>query len=133
MNKLILLLLSILCVCCDNQDYLDIEHLKNSGYVEITCSSIESYQTESSSFIEVNKKFSHKKTYLIARCFDKDSCLVNINLETNKIVCQRYIVSLEEEDKRDYMNNNYKEFADHRVLYLSVDSKNSKEFINRVN
>jgi hypothetical protein len=31
------------------------------------------------------------------------------------------------------MNSNYKEFFDHRDLYLSVDSKNAKEFINRVN
>jgi hypothetical protein len=133
MNKLLLLFSSILCICCDNQDLLDIEQLKNNGYIETTCSSIESYKTEFSSFIEVNKKLSHRKSYLIARCFDKDSCLINIKIETDKIVCQRYIISLEEEDKRDYMNSNYKEFFDHRVLYLSVDSKNAKKFINRVN
>ena len=133
MNKFLSVIFCILCVCCNNQDLLDIEHLKNSGYIETTCSSIESYQTETSSFIEVNRKFDNKKTYLVARCFDKDSCLISIKLETNKIVCQRYILSLEEEYKNDSMDSNYKEFTDHRVLYLSVDSKSAKEFINRVN
>lgn len=133
MKKTSLLLCSMFFICCDNQNDLDIEYLKDNGYKEITCSSVESYQTEESSFIEVNKKLPNAETYLLARCFDKDSCLLNINLKSNKIVCQRYIVSREDEDKRDYMHSDYKEFVDHRVLYLSVGSKNEKEFINRVN
>ena len=133
MKSIVLLLCVISFICCDNQEILDIEFLKENGYKEITCSSIESYKTKDSSFIEVNKKLPATESYLLARCFDKDSCLLNINLKSNKIVCQRYIVSREDEDKRDYIHSDYKEFVDHRVLYLSVGSKNEKEFINRVN
>ena len=133
MKILVLLFCVISFICCDNQETLDIEYLKENGYEEITCSYVESYRTNESSFIEVSKKLFNKETYILARCFDKDSCLLNINFKSNKIVCQRYILSKESEDKRDYIHNDYKEYVDHRVLYLSIGSKNEKEIIKRVN
>ena len=133
MKILVLLFCVLSFICCDNQEILDIKYLKENGYEEITCSYVESYQTNESSFIEVSKKLFNKETYILARCFDKDSCLLNIKLKSDKIVCQRYIVSKETEDKRDYMHNDYKEYVDHRVLYLSIGSKNEKEIIKRVN
>ena len=133
MKILVLLFCVLSFICCDNQEILDIKYLKENGYEEITCSYVESYQTNESSFIEVSKKLFNKETYILARCFDKDSCLLNIKLKSDKIVCQRYIISKETEDKRDYMHNDYKEYVDHRVLYLSIGSKNEKEIIKRVN
>ncbi len=131
--KRYILLFAVFFICCDDQEALDVDYLKDNGYKEITCSKVESYQTQDSSFIEINKKLTTKKTYLLARCFDKDSCLLNINFQSDKIVCQRYIVSRENEYKRDYTYSDFKEFVDHRVLYLSVDKEDEKEFIKRVN
>ena len=133
MKKYLLLLLTTFFICCSDQEVLDIEYLKENGYKEITCSTVESYQTQDSSFVEINKKLYERRSYLLARCFDKDSCLLNINLKSDKIVCQRYIVSLEEKYKRDYVHSDFKEFVDHRVLYLSVNEEDEKEFIKRVN
>ena len=133
MKRYILLLCSVFFICCDNQEALDVEYLKDNGYKEITCSTVESYQTQYSSFIEINKKLDKRKTYLLARCFDKDSCLLNINLQSDKIVCQRYITGKDKEYKSNYMYSDFKEFVDHRVLYLSVDEQDEKEFIKRAN
>ena len=119
--KKFLLLCSLFLICCDNQADLDIEFLKDNGYKEVTCQTIESYQTDESSFIEINRKFDQNKDFILARCFDKDSCLLNLNFSSRKIVCQRYIISRENQDKRDYTHSDYREFVDHRVLYLSVD------------
>jgi hypothetical protein len=119
--KKFLLLCSVFLICCDNQADLDIEFLKDNGYKEVTCQTIESYQTDESSFIEINRKFDQNKDFILARCFDKDSCLLSLNFSSRKIVCQRYIISRENQDKRDYTHNDYREFVDHRVLYLSVD------------
>ena len=121
--KKFLLLCSVFLICCDNEEVLDIEFLKDNGYKEITCQTVESYQTDESSFIEINRKFDEDKDFILARCFDKDSCLLNLNFSSSKIVCQRYIISRENQDKRDYLHSDYREFVDHRVLYLSVDYK----------
>ena len=121
--KKFLLLCSVFLVCCDNEEVLDIEFLKDNGYKEITCRTVESYQSEESSFIEVNRKFDENKDFILARCFDKDSCLLNLNFSSRKIVCQRYIISRENQDKGDYLHSDYREYVDHRVLYLSVDYK----------
>ena len=133
MKILIALLCSLSFIHCDNQEILDISFLKENGYKEITCNSVVKYNIQESRFVEINKKLAESKTYLLARCFDKDSCLININVQKNKIVCQRYIVSREDEYKRDYIKSDFKEFVDHRVLYLSVDDEDAKEFIERVN
>ena len=118
-----MVLCSVFLVCCDNKEVLDIEFLKDNGYKEITCQTVESYQTKESSFIEISRKFDEDKDFIIARCFDKDSCLLNLNFSSRKIVCQRYIISRANQDKRDYLHSDYREFVEHRVLYLSVDYK----------
>ena len=128
-----MLIYTVIFISCSSKEVLDINYLKKSGYEEVTCRSVESYQTQDSSFIEINKKLIKRKSYLLARCFDKDSCLLNINLQSDKIVCQRYIISVEEEYKKGYAYNDFKEFADHRVLYLLVDDEDLKEFITRAN
>ena len=121
--KKFLLLCSAFFICCEDAKSINIKYLKDNGYKEITCQTVESYQTEESSFIEINRKFDANKDFILARCFDKDSCLLNLNFSSKKIVCQRYIISRENQDKRDYLHNDYREFVDHRVLYLSVDYK----------
>lgn len=119
--KKFLLLCSALFICCEDNVSLNIEYLKDNGYKEITCKTVESYQTNDSSFIEINKKLKKNNDFILARCFDKDSCLLNLNVKSNKIVCQRYIISRENQDKRDYLHSDHREFVDHRVLYLTVE------------
>tara|TARA_Y100000589_G_scaffold291528_1_gene295087 strand:+ start:177 stop:548 length:372 start_codon:yes stop_codon:yes gene_type:complete len=119
--KKFLLLCSALFICCEDNASLNIEYLKDNGYKEITCKTVESYQTNDSSFIEINKKFKKDNDFIVARCFDKDSCLLNLNVRSSKIVCQRYIITKENQDKRDYIHSDYREFVDHRVLYLTVN------------
>jgi len=133
MKRFLILLCVIFFACCSNQEILDISYLKDNGYEEITCNLIERYQTEETNFVEVNKKLLSEKSFILARCFDKDSCLININFEKIKIVCQRYIISRDKNHTVDYSHSDFKEFADHRVLYLSVDDKDAKEFIERAN
>ena len=128
-----MLIYTVIFISCSSKEVLDIDYLKKSGYEEVTCRSVESYQAQETNFIEINKKLSKRETYLLARCFDKDNCLLNINLQSDKIVCQRYIVSIEEEYKKDYEYNDFKEFADHLVLYILVDEESIKEFITRAN
>ena len=113
-------MLSFASICCDESN-INIDFLKKNGYKEITCQTVESYQTEESSFIEINRKLDYNKNFILARCFYKDSCLLNLNIDSRKIVCQRYIISRDNQDKRDYLHSDYREFVDHRVLYLSVD------------
>lgn len=132
MKIVFMLIVTSLLLCCEEKETLNLSYLKENGYKEITCNVVERYQTQESEFVEVNKKFDERKTYLIARCFDKDSCLLNISLNSNKIVCQRYILS-KEDYKKDYSRNDFKEFVDHRVLYLSVDEEDEKEIIRRAN
>ena len=132
MKIVLMLIVTSLLLCCEENETLNVNYLKENGYKEITCNTVERYQTQESEFVEVNKKFDERKTYLIARCFSKDSCLLNINLNSDKIVCQRYILS-KEDYKKDYSRNDFKEFVDHRVLYLSVDSEDEKEIIRRAN
>ena len=133
MKIFVILLCFNLLTCCSDHEILDISYLKDNGYKEITCNSIERYQTEETNFVEVNKKLLNKKSFILARCFDKDSCLININFKKTKIVCQRYIVSRDKKYTVDYSHSDFKEFVDHRVLYLSVDDKDAKEFIERAN
>ena len=62
MKILVLLFCAVSFICCDNQETLDIEYLKENGYEEITCSYVESYDTNESSFIEVSKKLFNEET-----------------------------------------------------------------------
>ena len=122
MNKF-LLLCCVFLICCDNEEDLDVDILKDNGYKEVVCQTVESYETEESSFIELSRKFDEDRDFILARCFGGDNCLFNLNFSSSKIVCQRYIISREDQDKRDYLHSDYREFVEHRVLYLPVDYK----------
>ena len=135
----------LLFSCCNEEETLDINHLKDSGYTEITCKDIDEYENQDTRFIEFNKKLLNKKSFLIARCFNEDSCLVTMSIDKDKVICQRYFVDKSEEDKRDYLNGSYKEhvihrvqylsveYDNHRVLYLSIDKDDVSYFVNGVN
>ena len=135
----------LLFTCCSEHDILDISSLKDSGYTEIICEDIDEYESQDTRFIEFNKKFLNKSSFLVARCFDKDKCLITMSIEKDKVICQRYFVDKSGEDKRDYLNGNYKEnlihkinylsveYDNHRVLYLTVDKDSAKKFIEKGN
>jgi|11_taG_2_1085331.scaffolds.fasta_scaffold25226_2 hypothetical protein len=134
MSKVLLLIFSLsLLFSCDNEKVLDIIYLKESGYKEVTCDEVTRYKNKSSTVVEVNKNLHELKSYLVARCFDKDSCLLNLEIKRKKIVCQRYISSIVKDYKGDYVFKEFKEFIDHRVLYISVDKEYEKDFTKRVN
>ena len=133
----------LLFICCDKEEVLDINSLKGSGYTEVICKDIDEYENQDTRFIEFNKKLLNKKSFLVARCFDENSCLITMSINKDKIVCQRYFVDKTEEDKRDYLNGSYNEYIIHKlhylsleydshsVLYLTVDKDSAKEFIER--
>lgn len=133
----------LLFSCCTEDDTLDINYLKDSGYAEISCKDIDEYESQDIRFIEFNKKLLNKKSFLIARCFDEDSCLITMSINKDKVICQRYFVDKTSEDKRDYLNGSYKdneinrvhylsvEYDSHRVLYLPVNKGSVKEFFSK--
>ena len=61
--KKFLLLCSAFFICCEDAESINIKYLKDNGYKEITCQTVESYQTEESSFIEINRKFDVNKDF----------------------------------------------------------------------
>jgi len=132
MNRYLVLIFLVFLLCCKENEILNVDYLKENGYKEITCNTVEKHETKDSDFLEISKKLNERITYLIARCFAEDSCLLNIQLNSDKIVCQRYILS-KEKYKKDYTRSDFKEFVDHRVLYLSVNSEDEKEIIMRAN
>ena len=133
----------LLFTCCTEEEILDINSLKDSGYTEITCKDIDEYENQDTRFIEFNKKLLNKKSFLVARCFDEDSCLITMSIDKDKVICQRYFVDKSSEDKRDYLNGSYNEYVihrvhylsveydSHRVLYLSVNKDSVKEFTSK--
>ncbi len=145
MKYFYVMLFLLVFVCCDKEEVLDINSLKDSGYTEILCKDIDEYENQDTRFIEFNKKFLNKKSFLVARCFDENNCLITMSIDKDKVICQRYFVDKSEEDKRDYLNGSYKEYVVHRihylsveydnhsVLYLSVDEDSAKEFIKKGN
>lgn len=116
--NLIILLLSVSLLCCSKQN-LDFDQLKVEGYIEVKCNSLDTYQEEDTRYIEFNKHFDSSYKFLIARCFDKENCSFRI-IEHKKITCQRYSYNRFTEDKRDYLNDDNKEFVDHKVLYIKL-------------
>ena len=118
MRNLIILFLSTNLLCCSNQ-IADYDQLKLEGYIEVTCNTFDTYKKNKASYIEFNKHFDYKYTFLIARCLDKVNCSFSIS-EEDKITCQRYSYDEEVEDKRDYLSSAFKEFDDHKVLYLEL-------------
>ena len=133
MKKYLILFAVIFLLCCSEKEVLSIDVLKQNGYKEVSCKSIESYQDSNNSYIEINEKLQNKKSYILARCFDKESCLLNLTFDKDKIICQRYVIDKATEDKRDYLNDEYKEFLNHRVFYLVLNNDEKIELIKRVN
>ena len=120
MNKYIIFLISILLFSCVEEDkIIDREILKYNGYTPANCKSIESYTIENYTYIDVFSKLP-KDEKIIARCYDS-GCSLKISNQ-NKVICQRYSFTVE--DKRDYLHDSYKEFADHLLLYKEFKDKN---------
>ena len=128
--KFLLCIITILLVSCGEEE-ISINALKNSGYKEANCKKVESFETVSASFIEVNEVLNITASFLIARCFSKQQCAIKFAIDKNRVTCQRYIVGKEWEDKRDYLDNRYKEFVDHEVLYLLINDENVEMIIER--
>lgn len=118
-KKILVLLVSFNVSCAENYQN-DINTLKNSGYIEVTCSDIKRYNSDEFSFIEINKTLSNNKDFVLARCFESNRCFFDMNYNKNKITCQRYFVSKNSSIKIDYLDNMHKEFLNHRVLYFTV-------------
>lgn len=118
MNNLVILFLIVVTTCCSDQ-VVDYDQLKLEGYIEANCNTIDSYKKNNRRYIEFNKHFDSINTFLIARCFDETNCSFSIT-EESKITCQRYSYDDSSEDKRDHLNDKYKEFKNHSILYLSL-------------
>ena len=112
----------------DEKEVLDINSLKSSGYDEIYCKDIEEYESEDIRFIEFNKKFSNKNNFLIARCYDSNSCLIKMFKNRDKVTCQRYVIDKSIEDKRDYFSIDSDYFTIHRTQYLFAEYAKHKIF-----
>jgi hypothetical protein len=118
LNNIIVSFLTVAFSCCSNQ-IADYDQLKLEGYIEVACNTFDTYKKNRVSYIEFNKHFDYEYTFLIGRCLDKVNCSFSISKE-DKITCQRYSYDEEAEDKRDYLSSAFKEFADHKVLYLEL-------------
>ena len=70
LKKFVLCLLSFASICCDESN-INIDFLKKNGYKEITCQTVESYQTEESSFIEINRGSITVRTLYLQGAFTK--------------------------------------------------------------
>ena len=113
----------LLFAACTNNETLNIQTLEDNGYKEIKCNNVISYTQNNESVIEVNSKLSETKSFLLARCFNKHACLMYVNVDTDSILCQRYIIDLNSQDKRDYLHSSYKEFDDHSVYYKLISKE----------
>ena len=118
MRILAIVLLSFVVSCGDN--LMSIERLKDDGYTEVFCDSINRKTKDSERFIEINKVFLEEKSFILARCFDNNSCIFDLHVKQKKVVCQRYFIDLYKDSKSNYVDTYFKEFVDHRVLYLST-------------
>jgi hypothetical protein len=120
MNEYVIFLLTILLFSCVEEDkIIDRDTLKYNGYTAAKCKSIESYTIEDYTYIDIFSKMSEDKK-IIARCYD-NGCSLKVSKE-KKVICQRY--SFIVEDKREYLDNSYKEFVDHLLLYKEIKDKN---------
>ena len=127
MNKTLIIFALLCLVACDDNEAINIETLENSGYKETKCNDIVSYTQDNENIIEVNSKLPSEKSFLLARCFNEDVCFIYVNVDTNNILCQRYIIDLDKQDKRDYFNSSYKEFDDHTVFYRIISKDSIKD------
>ena len=119
MKKLIVLLLSYNFSCAESTNN-NIDDLKKSGYVEITCNDIERYKNNGFNYIEINRDLEYKRDFILARCFEDNSCFFDMNYNKQKITCQRYFISDNIDYKIKYLDNSHKEFLSHRVLYFTT-------------
>ena len=122
-----LLILTSVLICCD-EEVLDVNSLKDSGYREIYCKDIEEYENKETRFIEFNKKLLDRKDFLVARCFDNNNCFISMFKNKDKVICQRYIIDKSVEDKRDYFSIDAEYFTIHRTQYLSAEYDKHKVF-----
>ena len=86
MKYFYVMLFLLVFVCCDKEEVLYINSLKDSGYTEITCKDIDEYENQDTRFTEFNKKLLDKKSFLIARCFDENSCLITMSINKDKVI-----------------------------------------------
>ena len=120
MNKYsIFLLTALLFSCVEENQKIDRDTLKYNGYTPAKCKSIESYTIEKYTYIDIFSNLSEDEK-IIARCYE-DGCSLKIS-NKSKVICQRYSFTVE--DKRDYLHDSYKEFADHLLLYREFKDKN---------
>ena len=105
---------------CDEN--IDISLLKNNGYIETSCNKVERYEENNLRFIEVNKPLESKRDFILARCFNNNSCIFDVMYDREKITCQRYILDFKKERQylESFSNIEYREFLDHRVLYFLI-------------
>ena len=100
------------------EEEINIKLLKSNGYVETSCNKVNRYELNDSSFIEINKGLEGNKNFVLARCFNDKSCIFNIEYETEKITCQRYIVNKKNQYSNGFLNVEHREYLEHRVLYF---------------
>ena len=131
--KYFLIILTAFLINC-GEKHISFKSLKRSGYKEAKCKDIESFDSGEESLIELNKVLKDRESFVLARCFNEKNCVLSLVINKNRLTCQRYIVEKGLEDKRDYFDNNdFKEFDDHKVLYLVISDKNKEIFIKRAN
>lgn len=126
MKKVLSIIVISLLAACSENTTLNIQTLESSGYKETKCNNVISYTQDNESIIEVNSKLTSEKSFLLARCFNKNACLMYVSVDTDVILCQRYVIDLDNQDKRDYLHASYKEFDDHSVYYKLISKDDLK-------
>lgn len=129
MKKVFSIIVIVMLAACNENESLNIQTLESSGYKETKCNNVISYTQGSESVIEVNSKLPSEKSFLLARCFSKDTCFMYVSVDTDSILCQRYIIDLSNQDKRDYLHSSYKEFDDHSVYYKLISKDDLKNIL----
>ncbi len=119
MKKFLLILLVFDLIGCDENIRVDL--LKSDGYIETSCTEVKRYDEENLRFLEINKDLSVEKDFILARCFNNNSCIFDVKYEEKTITCQRYI--LNKQERNFSLNIEHKEYLDHRVLYFLLTKR----------
>lgn len=103
---------------CQNKRDPTINELKDVGYKSIHCRNIDFYDTKSDlgedPFFKIYASLeieNQNLEALAARCFDEKHCIYEL-IENNEIVCQKYIVTSNEEFIRTW--------EEHEVLVFNI-------------
>tara|TARA_B100000927_G_scaffold289548_1_gene286391 strand:- start:2252 stop:2629 length:378 start_codon:yes stop_codon:yes gene_type:complete len=103
---------------CNNKKEPTIKDLKDIGYKSIHCRNIDYYDTKADlgedPFFKIYASLeieNQSLEALAARCFDKKHCIYEL-IESNEIVCQKYIVTSNEEF--------IKTWEEHEVLVFNI-------------